>query len=173
MSIRSILKQWTYRKRVRDWPERAGCALEAFLNPASVQGLRLGSHFDEASKLGRPVVTVISATMVVRLDFLKQGVTLEYEDDRLDFIGIILTPDRAMPEEQGMSPATVFLTHRDRMALSPAITAEKMIELLGKPVEDDRDDPERLLSHQINGWAVDTEFTRDTKLRRINLFPVY
>jgi hypothetical protein len=173
MSISSMLKQWKYRKRVKEWPEQPACVLEVALNPAAVQGLGLGSPFDEASKLGRPVVTVISATMVVRLDFLKQGVTLEYEDDLLDFIGIILTPDRAMPEEQGMSPATVFLTHGKRVALSPGITAEKMIELLGTPVEDDRDEPERLLSHQINGWAVDTEFTRDNKLRRINLFPVY
>ena len=173
MSISSMLKQWTYRKRVKEWPEQPACALEVGLNPASVQGLRIGSSLDDARKLGRPVVTVIGATMVVRLDFLKQGVTLEYEDDLLDFIGIILTPDRAMPEEQGLSPATVFLTHGNRVALSPAITAEKMIELLGTPVEDDRDEPERLLSHQINGWAVDTEFTRDNKLRRINLFPVY
>jgi len=173
MSLRSILKQWTYRKRVRDWPERAGCALEVALNPGGVQGLGLGSHFDEASKLGRPVVTVIGATMDVRLDFLKQGVTLEYEDDRLTYIGIIVALDREMQDEIGLCPVTATLRHASCMTLTPEVSAEKMIELLGTPTDDDRDESERILYHQVNGCVIESEFTPKNKLRRLNLFPVY
>lgn len=110
--------------------------------------------------------------MDVRLNFLTQGVTLEYEDDLLDYIGIILIPDRGMPDEQDMSPATASLAHVPRVSLLPEISAEKMIELLRAPTEDDRDEPERVLTHQINGCFVESEFTPKNKLRRINLFPI-
>lgn len=173
MGIRAMLKQWAYRKRVRGWPERAACVLDVALNPPSVNGLRFHSHFDEARKLGRPVATVKGAGSSVRLDFPSQGITLEYEADRLAYIGIVVSPENEEAFGPGMASARATLKHGFRMVLSPEIKAEEILELLGRPVEDDSDECERILTHQINGYTVESEFTPRNRLKRVNIFPSF
>lgn len=172
MGIRAMLKQRAYKKKVRDWPERTTCMLELALDPPDVNGLKFRTKIDEARTLGRPsIVTVVGSGSTVRLDFLNQGITIEYEDDRLVYIGILVSPKDDVSSVSAMAPARATLLHGVRLALSPGIKAEGIIELLGPPFEDDSDDEERILTHQIKGYTVETEFTLQNGLKRLNVFP--
>jgi hypothetical protein len=168
MGLGTWLKQWSYRKRVREWPELPGRSLDVDLRPPAVNGIRFGSALDEARKLGRPVVSVISSTSDVRLDFPNQGVTLEYEEEKLTYMGIIIRPEDYFG--RAMKPAMAALCHNTRLILSPAITAEKLIAFLGSAQNDDSDEYDRVLTHVIDGTVVETEFTPNNELSRVNLF---
>jgi hypothetical protein len=69
-----------------------------------------------------------------------------------------------------MKPAAAALCHTTRLILSPAITAEKLIAFLGPAQNDDSDEYDRVLTHVIDGTVVETEFTLNNELSRVNLF---
>lgn len=63
------------------------------------------------------------------------------------------------------------LLHGVRTALIHEIKAEGIIEVLAPPVEDNQDDEERILARQINEYTVDSDFTPQNGLERLNVFP--
>ncbi len=172
MSIRTFFQQRAYKKKVRDWPERSSCMLEVALDPPAVNGLKFHSHIDEAQTFGRPgAVSVVSSGSIVRLDFLHQGLELEYEDDGLVYIGVVVSPKDDVTSEPDMAPARATLLHGARLTLSLEIKADRIIEIFGSPVDDDQDDEERILRHQINEYTVESEFTPDNGLKRLSVYP--
>ena len=174
MSIATMLKERSYKKKVKDWPERAGCTLEITLNPPAVNGLKFRGHMDEARILGRPsdITTVGSGPVAMRLDFAHCGLSLEYEDDRLVYVGVIISPADDISSDSGMTPARATLLHGAQVTLSPAVTAEQIVKTIGRPGNIDSDEDEHILTYEIGGYTVEVEFTPRNELKRLNLFPM-
>lgn len=168
-----MLKERSYKKKVKDWPERMGCTLEITLNPPIVNGLKFRSHMDEARILGRPSdITAVGSGSGVRLDFANHGLSLEYEDDRLVYAGVIISPKDDISSGSGMTPARATLLHGAQVNLSPAGTAEQIVKTIGRPGNIDSDENEHILTYEIDGYTVEVEFTPRNELKRLNLFPV-
>ena len=173
MGIRSMLKTWSYRKRVSGWEMRPGCALEVELAPPAVNGLLLGSHMESARCFGSPdgVELVDFASDYVRLEFRQHGLVLEYEHDQLIYIGILVSPLDDVPPRPDVTPACASIRGQGDLALSCETTAEDIVRAIGNPVDADLDAGECVLNHEIGGTTVETEYTHEGRLKRLNLFP--
>ena len=172
MGIGTMLKLRSYSKKVREWPESKGCTLEIALTPPDVNGLKFRSHIDEARRLGRPSdVTVVGSGSAVRLVFSTQGISLEYENDRLVYVGIVISPKDDVSSDSSMSAARAILLHGAPFTLSPEITVQRIVEMIGQPADVDSDKEEHVLTHEIDGYKIESEFTLQNTLKRLNMYP--
>jgi hypothetical protein len=135
-----------------------------------VNGLLFGSQIEEARMFGRPAKVRAGEGGCVWLDFRQHGLELEYEGDRLAYVGVLVQPEEDARPNPGTMPAQAVLTWHGSTPLTSAIAPEDMIRLLGAPEEDDVDGEERILTHLFDGVKVESEFTPAGGLKRFSVW---
>ena len=171
MWIVSYLRRREYKRRFREWTEDSGSELEVGLAPPTVNGIKMYSRIEDAKVFGRPGKIDVSDS-IVELDFYQKGLTLDYENEKLIYFGLIFSPKDDVSSDSKMTAARGTLFYRQRLFLSAKVTPENIIEILGKPVEEDLDDDEKILVFHIDGYRIETEYTLANALKRFNVYPI-
>jgi hypothetical protein len=171
MNILSYLKRRKYQRKLADWPLRANCALEVSLVPAQINGLKFQSEIDEARIFGRPDDIVEVDGGGIGLDYQRHGLVLEYEQDRLVYFGIILSPKHDISAQAETAAARASIVSHGRESLSTTTKADDIIRFFGNPTDDDIDEEERVMTHIVDNCIVESEFTLNNELKRFNVFP--
>jgi len=166
--LRSRLR--LYRRQVDAWQITPQMELEVTLDPPSINGLKFGDSVEDAGRFGRPARVTLLTPKLVSLLFPQQGLVLEFEEDRLLNIGILILPEQDSPPLKDVAAANAMLVVETRIPLTSQIPAERLVQILGEPTEDDEDEFERVLTQSIGTVIVESEFTREGELKRFNLF---
>jgi hypothetical protein len=163
------MKRRSYLKKVSAWPDQFEIPLKINLSPFSINGLHFNSSIDEACILGKPDDVSVMDKDCIQLDYQRKGFELEYENDRLVYAGVLVSPEHDVMAHEDARPASALLDGWTR--LTTAVTPEKMIALLGAPKDDEQDEDERILTHLVHGVEVESEFTLQGELKRFSVFP--
>ena len=153
-----------------DWPVKNPCLLTITVKPITINGIKLQSKIEEALPFGKAEV-VYGVDGDIVLNYLKNGLVLEYEQDRLVYVGVIIRPQddiSALPNTKG---ANAVLEYNEKINLINNTKAETIIQIFGKPEIDDIDSEERIMTNSVDGISFESEFTSDGMLKRFNLFP--
>jgi hypothetical protein len=153
-----------------DWPIRLNSHLEISIKPFAVNGLRFQSKMEEARMFGKPDSITGLAKKYFYISYFSKGLFLEYEKGSLVYIGIVFRPDEDVSSPPNTVGANAKLIFNKNIDLTRDTKPDEIILILGKPEIDDVDNEERILTHYIEGYVVETEFNLQNQLKRLNIF---
>jgi hypothetical protein len=166
----SFFKTRKYKKMTCSWPSGHEGSLDLNFEPPTINNVRIDSHIEEAISLGRPSkIEVLGSENTVHFEYDRCGLILEYDKDRLAYIAIITNP--VVDLSPKMTPARATVIGRSGVIISQETTPNDIISILGTPQSDETDEKERFLIHEVGKYTIETEFSLEQKLIRLNLFP--
>lgn len=155
-----------------DWPIYKRYELRVDLDAMSLNGIALGTKWEDAKALGRPNLTESISEKHYQLFYFQNGFIADFENDVLTYINIAIGDDELAPHSKKMIPTspTVFGCDLQRTILTHNTSESQIRAWMGSPTDSDVDHEESILFYIRNQAEIEFEFSKTGKLKWFNFY---